>query len=177
MIGLAGRLVALVGLVAVPALADGHTGCVVELTKERLTDMGSEIFVYYVSAQLFGPGDVLLSTTTALTVDLPPGPGVANQIATDPTAPAFVAANVASLIGNTDLAEQAALTLSPDTTGLGELFTELGLTVNPVRNLNADQALVAALTTHPSHLPSPAIRALTTSWDPARTVSSTSWAT
>ncbi len=147
MIGLAGRLVALVGLVAAPALADSYTGCVVELTKECTTGFGSEINIYYGTAQLFSPGHVLLSTTTAITADLAPGPNIANQIAADPTAPAFVAANIASLIGNTDMAVEASIALNPDTTGLGAFFTELGLTVNPVINLNADQALVTALTT------------------------------
>jgi hypothetical protein len=147
MIGLAGRLVALVGFVAAPALAGSYTGCVVQLTRECTTDFGSDINIYYGTAQLFSPAHALLSTTTAITVDLAPGPNVANQIAADPTAPAFVAANITSLIGNTDMAVEASIALNPDTTGLGNLFTELGLTVDPVINLNADQALVTALTT------------------------------
>jgi len=111
-------------------------------------DFGQTVNFYIGTAQLLGPGGVLISTTTALTVDLPPGPDLASQIAADPTVPAYVAQNVTSLIGNTDLATLAAGYVNPDTSypGLGALFTALALTVNPVTDPSASADLFSRLT-------------------------------
>ena len=144
----AARLLVFVAFLAEPAFGGTYTGCfVVPSTKECTTVFSAGINVYFGTAQLFGPGNVLLSTTTAMTVDVPPGPNIAGQIAADSTIPSYVAAHIGSFIGHTDLAELAAFTLPGDITGLAALFTDLGLTVNPVSVPNPDLALVTALTT------------------------------
>ena len=144
----AARLLVFAAFLAGPAFGGTYTGCFVNpATQECTSVFTAGINIYFGTAQLFGPGNVLLSTTTAMTVDVPPGPNIAGQIAADSTMPFYIAAHIGDLIGNTDMAELVSADLPTDATGLAALFAALGLTVNPVSVPNPDLALVTALTT------------------------------